>query len=821
MRGRIRFGIPAGILLLSCTAIFDCRAQAGNTAGPAPSAQSRPASASPSAAQPEELPSPVPITNIASEVEAANLRLRRIRIDLDAAVRLADVEQPLSVLTASLKRIQPELEGGTPLQMEELFNLRQELLQINQRLKRLQEMLVPRSQMLEERREELARMEALWRVTYQSLAAQDAPASTRDLIRSIQQKIEETVKELRTCRPVLLTVQNRISEQLIAADIMLPRIHEALDEIRKRLLTIDSEPLWRAILSGKTNISMDEAIRRFTLHRLMPLLDYLTEHRWRLWLHLLISFFLIWLSLTVSRRSRRWSDPGGEDQKSPEALRHPVAAALVVSLMLSFLIYPNAPLVLYRMPMLLLVFPLSRVVSGALSREERSSFYFLAALYVLRRLDLLIASSELPYRIFLLALSGFGLFGALWGVRVDLRASHSGIGPWRKARLQLLRLGAAVLVGSLLSNLAGNVTLAELLANACIGSAFAGAALFAAVMSLEGFLYPLFHSPAARWSLAIREQSSTFQRRVPSLIHMGALIIWVWVTLLMLGLSKPFLDTILAVLARQWSFGQLSFSLGGILLFLVIISVSVWMAHWVAFISEKDILSRLKLPQGIPATVSMLIRNGIVVLGILLALASAGVQWSQVVLIASAVGVGIGLGLQHLVASFIAGLILIFERPIRVGDTVEVGKVFGMVTRIGLRSSIIRVPDGSEVICPNNRLISEDLLNWTLSDRLRRVEIQVGVALGSDPHAVLTILKKAACETAGVLPKPEPEAILKSYGESSMIFLLRCFTTCDRWVETGSAASVRIDKELQDAGIQIALPVRDIRMQTENRRILQ
>ena len=357
---------------------------------------------------------------------------------------------------------------------------------------------------------------------------------------------------------------------------------------------------------------------------------------------------------------------GGADE-TEQVLRHPVAATLVLSILLSVIFYPNAPLALYRLPLFLMMFPLLRVVSKVLSRDERIMSYYLAGLFLMRHLNALFVWNDLVHRILILFMAGLALFGAVWSVRVDLIASGGAIGHWRKARMQLMHIGGVILLGSLIANIAGCVTLATLTADACISSAYAGAAIFAAVLALEGFLFPIFYSPLARRSAAISQHGESFERHGSSLIRLAAVVTWVWVSLTMVGLSAPMASFVSSVLARQWAFGGIAFSFGGILLFVATVWISALAARFLAFIVETDILSRMKLPQGMAATVSMLLRDFIIAFGFVLALAGAGVQWSQMVLIASAIGVGIGLGLQNLVASFIAGIILIVERPIRVG----------------------------------------------------------------------------------------------------------------------------------------------------------
>ena len=768
-------------------------------------------------AQVESPPTPIPSSNIASEAEAANFRLRRIRIDLDKAVQLSREKEQLAGLTASLERIRPALESDKSLHDEELVNFRQELARFNLRLKELQDRVDPRSRLLEERREELRRMESLWQATYQSLSGVELPGSSRDLVSSNQSQINDLSALLRDRQPALLAMQNQVSELRITVNDYRDRIGEALEKSRQQLFVLDSEPLWNAFQSAAgVKASFAELLRDSYVRRALPLIDYMKDNERRLVAHLLITLLLSWLLVVVSRGNRRWLKPTDANRDAEEVLRHPLAGALVISLLLSMSIYPNAPVTVYRLPLLLMVFPLARIVAAALSREERIAFYFLTGLYVLWRLDGLFSFSEFPLRIFILALACLGIFGAVWGAGVARKALHAGMGPWLQARFHLLRLGAFLLSGALIANIVGNVTLAVLLVAGCISSAYSAAAFFAGAITLESFLLPLFQAPLAQKSLAIREQSRQFRRRSCILIRFVALIAWIISTLVAFGIYGPIKTWLTAMLTRQWSFGQIAFSLGGILLFVITICVSFWAARFAAFIAEKDILSRMKLAKGIPATVSMLVRDFVLALGFILALAGAGVKWSQIALIAGAVGVGIGLGLQQLVASFIAGLILIFERPIRVGDVVEVNKVEGTVSRIGMRSSTIEAVNGSELICPNNRLISEDFINWTLSHQLRRVEVPVSVVHGSDSEMVLDILKKVALDHPEVLRKPEPVALFRSFGESSLNFELHFFTQQSRWIVLNSEVGVLMKKALREAGIELALPRRDINITKVN-----
>jgi len=163
---------------------------------------------------------------------------------------------------------------------------------------------------------------------------------------------------------------------------------------------------------------------------------------------------------------------------------------------------------------------------------------------------------------------------------------------------------------------------------------------------------------------------------------------------------------ILDFLDHGWEIGTMAISVGEILSFILILVFSFGLASFIKVIVEDEFLVRTNLPKGVPAAISVTIRYFIIVLGIAMALSSAGIDLGKFGLLAGALGVGIGFGLQNIIGNFISGLILVYERPVNVGDTVEVESLMGIVNRIGVRSSNVRTFDGAEVIVPNANLIS-------------------------------------------------------------------------------------------------------------------
>ena len=177
-----------------------------------------------------------------------------------------------------------------------------------------------------------------------------------------------------------------------------------------------------------------------------------------------------------------------------------------------------------------------------------------------------------------------------------------------------------------------------------------------------------------------------------------------------------------------------------------------------------------------------------------MALAAAGFEVSQLAIVVGALGVGIGLGLQSVVNNFVSGLILMFERPIQPGDVVEVGGTSGKVREIGMRATTLSTFEGADVVVPNGMLLNEKLINWTLSDMDRRIDVNVGVAYGTDPRKVLDLLMEVAVVHAPASrPQPAPTVLFVGFGASSLDFGIRAWTNnFGDWVKIRSDLDVRV-----------------------------
>lgn len=230
---------------------------------------------------------------------------------------------------------------------------------------------------------------------------------------------------------------------------------------------------------------------------------------------------------------------------------------------------------------------------------------------------------------------------------------------------------------------------------------------------------------------------------------------------------------------------------------------------------EMTVLQRLPLDAGFRYTIGAVSRYVIIVVGLVTACHNIGLSWGKVQWLIAAVSVGLGFGLQEIFANFVSGLIILFERPVRVGDVVTVDEVTGVISRIRMRATTITDWDRREFIVPNKEFITGRLLNWTLSDQVNRVVVRVGVAYGSNTTLAAELLMKVAEQHPVVLADPAPKVAFEEFGDSALNFVLRCYLPdMENRLDVIHDLHVEVDREFRQAGIEIAFPQHDVHIRS-------
>jgi small-conductance mechanosensitive channel len=458
--------------------------------------------------------------------------------------------------------------------------------------------------------------------------------------------------------------------------------------------------------------------------------------------------------------------------------------------------------------------PLLRLLPGMLPASMRRSLLVLVAIFAIYRLENILIEASVAHRVALLVFDSVALAWVLRLNRQGLPNELRGRPLWN-AYLGLVRLAAVLFVVALVANLLGFLALSTLLSSGVLNSAFLAFAMFAGVRVMEAIAVAAVRKGFIRALRTIRTYPDLVLARVTRFFRLVGIVAFLALSLKQFGILGSVVSTIDSILNTKGTLGAWRVSLGDVLAFVITIWLAVLVSRTIRFILREDVLSRMRLPRGMPNSISTFAHYIIIATGFLIAAGAAGLDLNKFAFIAGALGVGIGFGLQNIVNNFISGLILTFERPIQIGDTVEIDTLIGTVKTIGIRASIVRTFTGAEVIVPNGDLISGRVVNWTLSDQLRRIEIPIGVKYGTRPQRVIDILLEVGKNHEEILDRPEPVVLFKGFGESSLDFEMRFWTSnFDFWLRVSSQIAAAAYDALEEAGIEIPFPQRDLHIRS-------
>jgi small-conductance mechanosensitive channel len=271
---------------------------------------------------------------------------------------------------------------------------------------------------------------------------------------------------------------------------------------------------------------------------------------------------------------------------------------------------------------------------------------------------------------------------------------------------------------------------------------------------------------------------------------------------------------LMIVLRFHVSVGASSFTLMGLLSAALILFFTHLLIRLWRHVLSTRILARSGLEIGLQnsmTTISVYLLWGV---GVLVGLHAFGLSSTSLTVAFGALGIGLGFGLQNIFNNFISGIILLFERPIQVGDAVEINGTWAEVKKINFRSTVVQTYDNASLIIPNSEFISSQVTNWSFRDLSLRIKVSVGVAYGSDIELVRSSLLEIAERTEKVFAYPRPDVIFSDFGDSALIFVLRVWTDVDNMLKVGTAIRFEIDRVFREHNIEIAFPQRDIHIRS-------
>jgi small-conductance mechanosensitive channel len=750
---------------------------------------------------------PIPPANIAALAESAASFLQSIESDLSSDHLAGMVQTNLAVQTPEIDTRLDENSKMllTSQSIRDLRRLASSWQNFHDELAGWQQDLTKRVDQLQKEMERLEHVAARWQATSNSAEKAQIPPELLKRVTTVIGNVKQELQKVEDQRAVVLTLLSQISDLDGRVSQMLAAVERARVERLSRLFVQDSPGIWNvSSLSGQ---SVAQAGQHSFSRQVKALRAYAERKKERFVLHGLLFLVLLGVLLGARRNVRRRAEHETGLQHPGFFFEVPVPTALLLSLLASSWIYPQAPRLLDAIIGAAALIPATLILRKLVDHRLFPVLDWLVGLYFVDQLRIVAAAQAVLSRwLFLAEMLGAAGF-SLWLARragAYAKTEAAGRRLWKNISLGT-RFALALFAVTIIADAVGYVGLGKFIGHASLSCAYLALILYAAVQILDGLIH-IFLSvrPLAELGM-VNRHGSYLQFSVRRLLIWIAAAVWVLYALETISLREPFFEDLRSLLTARRGIGAMRFEFLDVLLFMLTIWAAFWTSRAVRFVLKEEIYPRIQLAPGLYYSVSTILHYVILLVGSLIALFILGFNLQNLTILAGAFSVGLGFGLQNIVNNFVSGIILLFERPIKVGDVVQMEAVEGVVQRIGIRASIVRTASGAEIIVPNGKLISDPVTNWTLSDRHRRIEIPLAVAAGVEPKAVTELLIKTAAAHPLVLRDPPPQVLLVNPGGGALNLELRAWTDhaedCPR-IRSDLALAVRLSLAAEKISLQ-------------------
>lgn len=656
-------------------------------------------------------------------------------------------------------------------------------------------------------------------------SANSTSNSTIQLPEKLKEQIIEVIEKLKQTQNLVqfklgevIKLQEKLSDTEKRTNEMLGKISVARNLLLTNLLNRDTPPIWSS--DSFAPEFRQKAETSFSL-RFTALQIYFSENLGLFVIHLIMMLALILIFQQLSRKTKQLVEKEPKLKDGLMIFENSIASALILGLIFGPFLYQQAPDLLELIASPILVIAIFFLFRHLVEKSYLPILIALLALYLVNDLRLLTVPIPILSRvIFLVEMLG-GIIFLIWLI---LTHRSSSVISASATTATIRKLGILLIVPfivAFVANIIGYVALSGVIGKAIVFSLSFGLILYAFVKIADSLIIFVFRIlPFSKLGM-VKNHRPMLQMKFFKIIKWLAILIWVLVSLSQIYLLDPFINLLERIMAYEIGSKTISISIEAVFSFIFIIWFSFLISRFIRFVLEQDIYPHLHLASGLPYAASTILHYLVLVTGVLLALASTGVDLTKFTIFLGALGVGVGIGLQNIVENFTSGLILLLERPIKVGDSIQMKDHQGELRQIGLRASIVKTFDGGEIIVPNGQFITEEVTNWTLSDNRRRLEINVGVEYGADPEQVIALLEEVGKTHTEIDLEPAPRAIFLGFGESALNFQLRAWTSNhNNWIFTKSDLSVSIYRALKAAGIQIPFPQRDLHLKTIDKNLM-
>jgi potassium efflux system protein len=727
----------------------------------------------------------IPLLEVASRAESTSEDLQTASAVLAADKITPTVQQDLPLLTAEVSTRLEEnaaILAGSP-SLESLRASSRESGALRKELADWKRGLAKQAAQFDNQLAHLSDLAQQWQLTRKAAEAPSTPPDVVSRVDGVLSSIDATRQKIQAQLNLLLTLQSQVADQDARLAQTLDSIEHTRETILSHLGRRDSVPIWNALRGTNSQTVLNQGEHSFS-RQVAGVTNYVQRQKSRFLWHgvLFLALFALFHWAGGSLKTRAEKEPG----LKPAILIFsiPGTTALLLTLFASHWFYPQAPRLLWAILGAAMLIPATIVLRRFIDRHLVPLLNLLVIFYFVDQVRSVAASQEVLSRVLFLAemLAGC-LFFAL----------SVALPRWKT----IFRIVSAAFGLAFLANATGYVGLSELIGNTLLLSAYLALILYAIIRITDGLTAgALSIPPLGRLGMVSRHRVF-LQKRTHQALGWAAVVLWVFFVLGIMAVRTP----VLAELGRIWNahiqVRSVNVSVGDLFLFVLTVTASFFVSRLLIFFLDEEVYPRVNLAPGLHYSISKVLHYIVLVAGFLMGLAWLGFNMSHLTILAGAFSVGLGFGLQNIVNNFVSGIILLFERPVKVGDVIVLDSGAGTVEHIGIRASIVRSTNGSEIIVPNSTFISSSVVNFTLSNSHLLVAIPVGVTPGPDAAQIVETLKGVAAGHPLVLKDPPPRALFVSFTNSALNFELRAWTSpTEDWYQVRSDLCLAINAAL-------------------------
>ncbi len=663
------------------------------------------------------------------------------------------------------------------------------------------------SSSLEEILESIDRNRLKWKTTQTIIEEKDLSKDSDQRIFGVLHYMDSIQAIIKDSLATSVDLLNQVTDLSILTTDFIKRLEELQQVQINKFILQKEQAIWK--LKSQPDSLYNSDTRVLLVFGIEDSKQFL-QREWKILLVLLIVCILIFLLLSWLRKIHVHDDILDDPHASIRKyiLSQPFTTAFMLTLMLSLWWLPERPAIFTQLFQTIFIIPFILLYRGLVMKSFRYGIYILALLFLfeisvnfyqlgsITNKLLSIAESLVLGIVFIWFIKNSRKHTSKFSMDIFLTSFFTKAGP-----IYFLAVSVAFF-----SAVFGYNNLSRLLNSGALFSLLLGLLFGLAFLCVITLLYFFIQTSYADKSLIIKGKKGNLFNWLRKILRLAAVAFWAYYTLKVFYLWQPVSSVLTEFWQTGYQFGAVNLTIGSIISFALILYLSWLVSYLIRVLLEVEIFGRFNLPRGVPMAVSSLTQYFLIVLGFIIALSRLGFDLKNLSLLAGALGVGIGFGLQNTVNNFISGLILVFERPVTVGDIVSVAGHEGEVQKIGLRASTIRQWDGSEVIVPNADLISQKVVNWTLTKYNRRLILTIHTHLDTDPDLVIKLMTEATTKVSFVLKNPQAKTYFHGVKDKHLEFALFYWISGDL-LDCRSMVNLEVQKSLKASGIKFQMPI--------------